>query len=178
MNQPHHAPDVARFRRLLMPTIVGVLVIAYFLANVEIQIEGAAGWAANLPTWRVASNWWLEIFWGGREMTGYHAWIFPCITLFFHFPLVFFGHWSWRSEARVLGCILLFWIAEDFLWFVLNPAFGLAKFLPGNIPWHIHWWGPAPTDYWVFLSISMALFALSCGTPRANRLGRLFLRAK
>ena len=56
MNQPHHAPDVARFRRLLMPTIVGVLVIAYFLANVEIQIEGAAGWAANLPTWRVAKN--------------------------------------------------------------------------------------------------------------------------
>ena len=124
--------DIPRFRRLLLPTVAGVLVIAYFLANVEIQIEGAAGWAANLPTWRLKSNWWLEIFWGGREMTGYHAWIFPCITLFFHFPLVFFGRWSWRMEARVIGCILLFWIAEDFLWFVLNPAFGIAKFLPGN----------------------------------------------
>jgi hypothetical protein len=168
--------DILRFRRLLLPTILGVLVIAFFLANVEIQIEGAAGWAANLPTWRVKSNWWLEIFWGGREMTGYHAWIFPCITLFFHFPFVFLGHWSWRSEARAIGCILLFWISEDFLWFVFNPDYGIAKFSPGNIPWHLHWWGPAPTDYWVFLSISAALFSLSCAAPRVPGSGHLFIR--
>ena len=170
--------DIRRMRRLLLPTIFGVLVIAYFLANVEIQIEGAAGWAANLPTWRVASNWWLEMFWGGREMTGYHAWMFPCVALFFHFPLLFFGQWSWRLEARVVGCILLFWIAEDYLWFVSNPAFGIARFEPGNIPWHVHWWGPAPTDYWVFLSISAALFSLSCAAPTAPGSRRLFIRIK
>jgi len=170
--------DITRFRWLLLPTIAAVFVFAYFVANVEIQIEGAAGWAANLPTWRIAPNWILDLFWGGREMTGYHAWMFPCIAFFFHFPLVFSGCWSWRMQARIIGCILLFWIAEDFLWFALNPAFGLAKFVPGNIPWHVHWWGPAPTDYWVFLSVAAAMFSLSCAAPRTNNSGRLFIRTK
>ena len=160
--------ELVRFRWLLLPTILAVLVLAYFLANVEIQIEGAAGWAANLPTWRIGPNWMLDIFWGGREMTGYHAWMFPSIALFFHFPLVFFGRWTWRLEARVLACVLTFWIAEDFFWFALNPAFGLARFAPANIPWHLHWWGPAPSDYWVFLGVATLLFWASCTSPRSN----------
>lgn len=168
--------DVPRFRRLLLPTIAGVLLLAFFLANVEIQIEGAGGWAANLPTWRMKPNFWLELFWGGREMTGYHAWMFPCIALFFHFPLLFFGQFSWRAEARVLACVLLFWISEDYLWFVLNPAFGWARFAPGNVPWHVHWWGAAPTDYWVFLSIAAALFSISCAAPLKRGSHRLFIR--
>jgi len=154
--------DTSRWRWLLLPTIGMVLVLAFFLANVEIQIEGAAGWAATLPTWRIPRNQWLDIFWGGRELTGYHAWIFPCVALFFHFPPVVFGRWSWRVEARLLACILLFWVCEDFLWFVLNPAFGFARFDAANVPWHIHWWGPAPADYWVFLLLAAILFALSC----------------
>ena len=154
--------DTSRWRWLLLPTIGMVLVLAFFLANVEIQIEGAAGWAAKLPTWRIPRNQWLDIFWGGRELTGYHAWIFPCVALFFHFPPVVFGRWSWRVEARLLACILLFWVCEDFLWFVLNPAFGFARFDAANVPWHIHWWGPAPADYWVFLLLAAILFALSC----------------
>jgi hypothetical protein len=160
--------DVARLRRWLLPAIAWVLLLAYFLANVEIQIEGAAGWAANLPTWRIQSHWLLDMFWGGRPMTGYHAWMFPCIALFFHFPLVFFGRWSWRLEARAIGCILVFWIAEDFLWFALNPAFGLARFSAENIPWHPHWLGPAPTDYWLFLSGAAIMFALSCRARRES----------
>jgi hypothetical protein len=158
--------DITHFRSMLPATIVGVLVIAYFVANVEIQIEGAGGWAANLPTWRIAPNWMLDLFWGGREMTGYHAWMFPCIALFFHFPLVFNGYWSWRMEARVIGCILMFWIVEDFLWFALNPAFGLAHFSRENIPWHVHWLAGAPSDYWVFLSVATIMFSLSCVAPR------------
>ncbi len=70
-------------------TIAWTLLLAYFFANVEIQIEGAAGWAADLPTWRIERHWLLDLFWGGRAMTGYHAWVFPCVALFFHFPLVF-----------------------------------------------------------------------------------------
>jgi hypothetical protein len=147
-------------------TLVWTLLLAAFFANVEIQIEGAAGWAAGLPTWRIEKHWLLDIFWGGRPLTGYHAWVFPCVALFFHFPLVFMGHFSWRAEARALACIELFWITEDFLWFVLNPAFGLAKFKPGFVPWHVHWWGPAPVDYWTFLGLAGALFVFSCGPFR------------
>jgi hypothetical protein len=146
---------------LLLLTLVWTELLAFFFAHVEIQVEGAAGWAASLPTWRIEHRWWLEVFWGGRAMTGYHAWLFPCMALFFHFPLIFCGTWSWRREARVLGCIMLFWLSEDFLWFVMNPAYGLARFHPQYIPWHLHWWGPAPSDYWVFTAVTVVLFWLS-----------------
>jgi hypothetical protein len=143
-------------------TLAGVLLLAFFFANVEIQIEGSAGWAANLPTWRIEHHWLLDIFWGGRPMTGYHAWVFPFVTLFFHFPLLFLWHFSWRAEARVIACAQTFWIAEDFLWFVLNPAYGLEKFNPQNVPWHVHWLGPVPVDYWTFLGMALILFTFSC----------------
>ena len=138
-------------------TLGWVILLAFFFAQVEIQIEGAAGWAANLPTWRIERHWLLDLFWGGRAMTGYHAWVFPFVALFFHFPLFFFGQWSLRLEARALACIMLFWITEDFLWFVLNPAYGVARFAPAFVPWHKHWLGPAPTDYWVSLSLAVVL---------------------
>ncbi len=62
----------------------------------------------------------------------------------------------------MVACIMLFWITEDFLWFVLNPAFGLALFSPEHIPWHIHWWSGAPVDYWMSLGVAMVLLWLSC----------------
>jgi hypothetical protein len=40
---------------------------------------------------------------------------------------------------------------EDFLWFVLNPAYGLEHFSAAYIPWHKHWWWFAPSDYWIAL---------------------------
>ena len=138
-----------------------VTLLGVFFAQTEIQIEGGAGWAANLPTWRIEHHWLLDIFWGGRAMTGYHAWVFPFIALFFHTPLFFAPQWSWQLEARVIACIMLFWTIEDFLWFIFNPAYGWAKFSPADIPWHKHWLGFAPTDYWVALVIASALFWFS-----------------
>lgn len=138
-----------------------IALVALFFAEVEIQIEGAAGWAANLPTWRVEHHWLLDIFWGGRPMTGYHAWVFPFMLLIFHLPVAMLNTWHWRLEARILGCVALFWILEDALWFLLNPAFGLSKFSPENIPWHTHWFGFMPTDYWTFGLIGMSLILFS-----------------
>lgn len=142
-------------------TIAWVALLGLFFAMTEIQIEGGAGWAANLPTWRIEHHWLLDIFWGGRPMTGYHAWVFPFIALFFHFPFFFMQQWSWRTEARAIGCIMVFWIAEDFLWFVLNPAFGIANFDAAHIPWHIHWLWFAPVDYWWSLLVGGALLTWS-----------------
>jgi hypothetical protein len=142
-------------------TAVFVLTLAFLFANVEIQIEGAAGWAANLPTWRVEKHWLLDLFYEGRTLTGYHAWVFPFVALFFHFPFAFAARWSWRGEARAVACILLFWLVEDWLWFVLNPAFGLAQFAPQHVPWHKHWLGPAPVDYWISAALSTLLLWVS-----------------
>ncbi|TFW09346.1 hypothetical protein E4K72_06460 [Oxalobacteraceae bacterium OM1] len=147
--------------RQMALTLIWVLLLAFFFAEIEIVVEGPAGWAANLPTWRIEQHWLLDVFWGGRAMTGYHAWVFPFIALFFHFPLFFMHHWSWRAEARVLACIMVFWIAEDFLWFVLNPAFGLTRFHPAAVHWHKHWFWHAPADYWIFAGCAIVLFAVS-----------------
>ncbi len=135
-----------------------ILVLAYFFAKAEIQIEGGAGWAAKLPTWRIEKHWLLDLFWGGRAMTGYHAWVFSFIALFFHFPLIFMAQWSWMLEARVAASLMLFWILEDFLWFIINPAFGWRRFNPVLVTWHKHWRCGFPVDYWLFAAASAALF--------------------
>lgn len=139
-------------------TLLCVAVLAYCFARVEIHIEGDAGWAANLPTWRIEKHWLLDIFWGGRPMTGYHAWVFPFIALFFHFPLFFVAQWSLQLEARVLACLMQFWIMEDLLWFMLNPAFGWKRFHRDHVSWHKNWIFGAPVEYWIFGLLAALLF--------------------
>ena len=141
----------------MLVTIAFVMVLGFFFAKLEIAIEGDAGWASNLPTWRIEEHWLLDWLWGGRAMTGYHAWAFSLVALFFHFPLIFSGQPSWASEARALGCMIVFWITEDFLWFILNPAFGLSRFSKTHAHWHKNWIFGAPIEYWVFLPIGAGL---------------------
>jgi hypothetical protein len=148
------------FPRWLSPwlLVVWVALLSFFFAQVEIQIEGPAGWAKNLPTWRVERHWLLDIFWSGRAMTGYHAWVFPFIALAFHLTVFLRGHWSWPLEARIVAMIMLFWVIEDAFWFILNPAFGWHKFSPAHASWHKYWWSGLPVDYWISTAIGVALF--------------------
>jgi hypothetical protein len=150
--------------------IAWVFLLAFFFAQIEIQIEGSAGWAANLPTWRIEKHWLLDMFLGSRPLTGYHAWLFPFIALFFHFPFVFSGNWSWRAEARIISCIMLFWTTEDFLWFVLNPAYGLSRFAPAYIHWHKHWLWHAPLDYWTYMAIVIVMMWFSYAEDMRERI--------
>jgi hypothetical protein len=145
----------------LVMTLAFVLLLAYLFAKVEVHIEGDGGWGVNLPTWRIEQHWMLDVFWGGRAMTGYHAWVFPFIALIFHFPLVLLWQWSWQLEAKVVACIIVFWIAEDFLWFLLNPAFGWRRFAPAHVAWHKHWAGGAPIEYWIFSVVAALLLWLA-----------------
>lgn len=138
-----------------------VALLSFFFAQVEIQIEGPGGWAAALPTWRIENHWLLDLFWGGRPMTGYHAWVFPFIAMVFHLPVFVHFRWSWRLEARIISMIMLFWVMEDVLWFILNPAFGWNKFSAGHVPWHKYWWAGLPADYWISTVIGLVLFARS-----------------
>jgi hypothetical protein len=142
-------------------TVFWVALLGLFFAQVEIQIEGAAGWAAALPTWRIEKHWLLDIFWGGRPMTGYHAWVFPFVALFFHYPFFFMQQWSIKLELRALASIMFFWIVEDYLWFILNPAYGINHFSPEYILWHKNWFWFAPVDYWIFLFCAGLLFYFS-----------------
>jgi hypothetical protein len=147
-----------------------VLVMAFFFANAEIQIEGGAGWATSLPTWRIEHHWLLDIFWGGRAMTGYHAWVFSFMALVFYSPLAFNGRSRWRDAGLALCGLIAFWIVEDFLWFIINPAWGWGQFKPELVTWHKHWAMGAPVDYWVGLGV-IALILYFRHRPLRHRRG-------
>ena len=58
--------------------------------------------------------------------------------------------------------MILFWIVEDFLWFVFNPAYGIRRFRREDIWWHAQsWWWFMPRDYWLTLPMGVLLYVLS-----------------
>jgi len=141
--------------------------IVTIFALVEIQIEGKDGWAKNLPCWRPSSKSLAAkiyaMFMNGKELTGYHAAIFPLPLLILHFPFMSGVDWNLVRELETLSAYFLMAVAWDFLWFVWNPAYGLKKFRPEFIPWHKNWIGPVPKDYPSGLIISF-LFTLIAGS--------------
>jgi hypothetical protein len=125
--------------------------MAFILALWEIQIEGKEGWAVNLPCWRIKTGWAVKLT-GGRPITGYHVFMTLFLIALVHLPL-FFVPWSWRLESLLIGFYLGMVLLEDFLWFVLNPHYGIKNFRKGRIQWHKNWWGPVPSLYWVLLVV-------------------------
>jgi hypothetical protein len=71
---------------------------------------------------------------------------------------------TWQAELRILAFLVLFWIAEDFLWFVVNPAFGLSRFRRSDVWWQARSrWGIMPREYWLFTPVGVALYIFSLG---------------
>jgi len=132
-----------------------LFIIGLVLALLEIQIEGPEGWAAKLPTWR-SDKPWLKKLNGGRPVTGYHLALVSLLLLFFHLPLVWNG-WSISGEARSLSSFLFLVVFWDFLWFVLNPSFGLRRYSRANIWWFRHWLLGFPVDYYIALLLSFGV---------------------
>ncbi|HEX7117719.1 MAG TPA: hypothetical protein VF212_02970 [Longimicrobiales bacterium] len=136
--------------------------IAAAFARLEIEIEGGAGWASALPTWRIDNRWTRRLL-GGRALTGYHLCAHLFLLLVGHLPYAMaFVRPSLAAEARIASFLVLFWILEDFLWFVYNPAFGIRRFRREHIPWHAaSWWWIMPREYWLLPPVALALYAWS-----------------
>lgn len=141
--------------------MVFIFAAAFVLAKVEIHIEGGHGWAENLPTWRIENHPLLDLFFGGKPITGYHVWMLSFIFIIFHFPLFVDPGFDWYIEARIIAGLILFWIIEDFLWFVINPAYGLRKFSSKYISWHKRWWFGLPFEYLLYGIPALLLFYIS-----------------
>jgi hypothetical protein len=140
-----------------------LFVLALLFALVEIEIEGADGWAIKLPTWyrrRTFAGRVYGALMSGKPLTGYHAVMFFIPMWAFHIGLAFGQPWSWANEARMLASYLVWNVTWDFLWFVLNPAYGWRRFRKGEIWWHSVWVGRLPIDYVNALVLSFALAAL------------------
>ncbi len=139
-----------------------VLAASFLFAKTEIAIEGPNGWAEKLPTWRLPKEHWASrLVFGGRPATGYHVWL-NAFILFSAHAVYLFASFSWSVELRLISLFILFWALEDFLWFVLNPAFGLHNFKREKIWWHKDsWWWIAPSAYFIFIPVGVALYIAS-----------------
>jgi hypothetical protein len=146
---------------ILFPLIF-IFVASFLFAKIEIAIEGAHGWAENFPTWKLPKDHWIsKLFFGGRPATGYHTWINLFMLFFFHIVYLFQLP-SFPVELKLISLLVLFWVLEDFLWFVLNPAYGISNFKKDKIWWHQEgWWWIAPREYFIFVPISVILWDLS-----------------
>ncbi len=137
---------------MLIGYIVFMVFMAFVLAWWEIQIEGKDGWAANSPGWRINKGRLMRLT-GGVPITGYHVFMTVFLIAIVHLPL-FFIDWNWRLEILLLvGMVFI----EDFLWFLLNPYFGIRNFRKEKIWWHKKWLGPVPAMYWFLGSLTIAL---------------------
>lgn len=147
---------------LFLIKIIYFFVLAVLLAILEIQIEGADGWAANLPTWRPSHEYRMVRVWrkltGNKELTGYHLFLIIFLLVMVHLPFVWGGYWSWTSELELLGFFMVFVVTWDFLWFVLNPGFSLTDFNAKQVWWHKKWLGKLPLDYYLGWIGSIVLF--------------------
>ncbi len=126
--------------------------VAWLLARLEIEIEGAHGWAQNLPTWRFSPPWWLELT-NGKPMTGYHLYLSLFLLAVLHLPLLYVP-FARPVEARILASYFLLTVFWDFQWFVWNPAWGTRRFFSERV-----WWFPArlhgfPLEYYLGVGAS------------------------
>src|SRR5688500_16543076 len=100
---------------------------ATLFALLEIQIEGGAGWAEKVPTWRMRNRW-TRFFLGARPVTGYHFYFQLFVFSLGHLPYAMGVQPGWSTELRILAFLIFFWVLEDFLWFVFNPEYGIRRF--------------------------------------------------
>ncbi len=144
-------------------SMVGVFLWALLSAALEVNIEGPHGWAKSLPTVRRARERGpmrvvQMLIMGGRPVTGYHLCMFALQFGAFHLCYVQGVPFTWSRECLSLEAFFLVCPTWDFLWFVLNPAYGLKKFTKHDIEWHSdRWWlfGKFPVDYAVAALLSL-----------------------
>lgn len=137
--------------------------LALILAVLEIQIEGGAGWAQSLPTWRPSQEKWYAKFYqrvmSKKDLTGYHLAVFGLVLGILHYPYFTGKIWNLSSELSTLSLFFIVSVVWDFLWFVLNPYYDFMNFWKKRIWWHKKWFWHMPNDYWLALIISAALYA-------------------
>jgi len=139
-----------------------IFLLAAILAFIEIQIEGPHGWVANLPVWRPKPGSKIERLQNflkiKKPLTGYHLGLLFFLLVLVHLPFIFGSAWSWPAEFKMLAFYAFWLFIEDFLWFILNPHFGLKKFKSEHIWWHDKWLIGAPADYYTALIVSFLLY--------------------
>ena len=137
--------------------------VAIVFAAIEIEIEGKHGWAEKTSTWfrtqGIAARLYGLVM-GGKPLTGYHLFMFFLPLLMFHAHFVMGVPWSPKAELMVFALYFVWMPTWDFLWFVLNPYYGVKKFKKETVWWHAksHWlFNITPLDYFFGWGLSVVL---------------------
>ena len=137
--------------------------VAIVFAAIEIEIEGKHGWAEKTSTWFRTKGFAAKLygfFMGGKPLTGYHLFMFFLPLLMFHAHFVMGVPWSLEAELMVFALYFVWMPTWDFLWFVLNPYYGVKKFKKQTVWWHVksHWlFNITPFDYFFGWGLSVVL---------------------
>jgi len=121
---------------MILKIFIWMIILAFFHSHQETEIEGKAGWARHLPTFRI--NIFITKFLLAKEITGYHLYMLLMFLTIFHLPLLFVP-FNIKNELIILGLINYYWVVEDFLFFVVNPHYGIKRFKKEYISWHKRW---------------------------------------
>jgi len=115
---------------------IWMVILAYFHALQETQIEGKAGWARHLPTFRISV--FITKLLLNKEITGYHIFLLSMYVIIFH-GIYLFQPYTLKTELIIFGLLNWYFVIEDFLFFIVNPHYGISKFKKGYISWHRRW---------------------------------------
>jgi hypothetical protein len=137
--------------------IIYTIIFAIIFSLLEIQVEGKAGWARHLPTFRI--NVFFNKLLGGKPLTGYHIYMIILFIAIFH-AMLHEDMLCWNKEFQIFGLLSWFFVLEDVLWFILNPHYTLKKFKKEYIEWHKRWVFKLPATYWWGMIIGTALLIL------------------
>ena len=148
-------------------------VIALLFAAMYASVEGSKPWAENLSNcWRPDPGlWWVQVlYWFpnfGREVNGLDTFgllLFGTFG-FFLVPVWYLTHsqkFSFTQWLEVLAYFIAISVIEDWVWYLINPAFGIYRFSSAFIPPAMHhWFWVIPTQYaWAFLAtIPVGIFS-------------------
>ena len=129
-----------------------VVLIAFFLALLEIEVEGCRGWAEDIPTPKLIDT--------KRSLTLYHVYLF-CFVLIIMCAVFFIRSYDFTffDFLYILALTIMVMFLEDIYWFMLNPCYGFKKL--GQSWWHAKL-GPIPIVY-VVLPVIATLLAWGSG---------------
>lgn len=107
-----------------------------------------------MPTWYKVTPWYARLYGmilNGRPLTGYHTYQFFIPFMMLHSHFVMFEHWSLSDELTAISLYMTVMALWDYLWFVLNPWYGIRNFSAKNVWWHAKskWLLNLPLDYYI-----------------------------
>jgi len=143
-------------------------------AAIEVEIEGKHGWAEKTSTWFRMKGLPAKIYgfcMGGKPLTGYHMFMFFLPFVMFHSHFFMGVAWSFPKELLVWAVYFAWAPTWDYLWFVLNPYYGVKKFKKENVWWHSHshWlFNVTPMDYLVGWGTSVVFALAAAGIAQEN----------